>query len=198
MVAEPRGRPWSVEEYLWLERNSPVKHEYVDGIVYALAGGTRAHSRIAMNAGRLLEEALDERPCRVFNSDIKVRVSPRIFRYPDLAVSCDLRDDSAAGEELDYIAYPTFILETLSDSTERQDRTAKFSEYRTIPTFREYMLVAADRIAVQVYRRQSDGDWTLTAYASGDEIVLESIGIHLTVEALYHKVRLPKEHGKTP
>jgi Uma2 family endonuclease len=193
MVAEPQGRSWSVEEYLWLERNSPVKHEYVDGIVYALAGGTRAHSRIAMNAGRLLDEALDERPCRVFNSDIKVRVSPRIFRYPDLAVSCDPRDDSAAGEELDYIAYPTLILKTLSDSTERQDRTAKFAEYRTIPTFREYMLVAADRIAVQVYRRQSDGDWTLTAYASGDEIVLESIGVHLAVDALYHKVRLRTE-----
>ena len=69
MAAERSGRPWTVEEYLWLERNSLVKHEYVDGTVYALAGGTRAQSRIAMNAGRLLEEALDQSPCRVFNSE---------------------------------------------------------------------------------------------------------------------------------
>src|SRR5579884_3555805 len=103
MVAEPQGRRWSVEEYLWLERNSPVKHEFVDGTVYALAGGTRAHSRIAMNAGRLLEEALDESACRVFNSDMKVRISPRIFSYPDLSVSCDARDDNADDEELDFI-----------------------------------------------------------------------------------------------
>src|SRR2546421_6208050 len=75
VVAERSGRPWTVEAYLWLERNSLVKHEYVDGTVYALAGGTRAHSRIAMNAGRLLEEALDESPRRVCNSAIKVRVS---------------------------------------------------------------------------------------------------------------------------
>ncbi len=190
MVAERHGRHWSVDEYLWLERNSLVKHEYVDGAVHALAGGTRAHSRIAINAGRLLEDALEQSPCRVFNSDIKVRVSSRIFRYPDLAVSCDPRDDSLDGEELDYISYPTLILETLSDSTEREDRGAKFAEYRTIPTFREYLLAEANRAVVHVYRRQGDGDWESTSYVAGDEIKLESLGLHLPVSALYHKVRL--------
>jgi Uma2 family endonuclease len=190
MVAEPKGRRWSVEEYLWLERTSAVKHEFVDGTVYALAGGTRAHSRIAINAGRLLDEALDESPCRVFNSDMKVRISPRIFRYPDLAVSCDARDDSADDEELDYISYPTLILETLSDSTAREDRTTKFAEYRTIATFCEYVLAAADRVAVHVYRRQDNDDWVPTSYVDGDEVVLESLGVRLAVRALYHKVRL--------
>lgn len=190
MVTEPQGRRWSVEEYLWLERNSPVKHEFVDGTVYALAGGTRAHSRIATNAGRLLEEALDESTCRVFNSDMKVRISPRVFRYPDLPVSCDARDDNADDEELDFISYPTLILETLSGSTTHEDRTAKFAEYRTIPTFREYILAAADQAAVHVYRRQDDGTWHSTTYTTGDEMVLESIGVRLPVAALYHKVRL--------
>jgi Uma2 family endonuclease len=164
----------------------------VDGIVYALAGGTRAHSRIAMNAGRLLEEALDASPGRVINSDIKVRVTPRIFRYPDLAVSCDPRDDSADGEALDYISYPTLILETLSESAEQHDRSTKCAEYQTIPTFREYVLAEANRATVHVYRRQDDDSWALTSYTAGDEIVLESSGVRLPVAGLYHKVRLAR------
>lgn len=136
------------------------------------------------------EEALEESLCRVFNSDIKVRISSRIFRYPDLAVSCDARDDSAEGEELDYISYPTLILETLSGSTEREDRGSKFTEYRTILTFREYVLAEADRMAVHVYRRQDDNTWTNTLYVAGEEIGLESLAVSLPAAALYHKVRL--------
>lgn len=128
MVAERTGRRWTVEEYLWLEQNSLVKHEYVDGTVYALAGGTRGHSRIVTDAGALLNLALFDGPCRcrVFNSDIKVRIGERIFRYADLAVACDPRDDGYDEEEEDYISYPALILETLSTSTKREDRSAKF------------------------------------------------------------------------
>ena len=190
MVAERNGRPWTVEEYLWLERNSLVKHEYVDGTVYALAGGTRGHSRIAMNAGALLNVALFDSPCRVFNSDIKVRIGPRIFRYADLAVTCDPRDDGYDEEDADYISFPTLILETLSTSTSRQDRSTKFEEYRTIPTFREYVLAEPDRMVVHVYRRQDGGGWSITTYEAADEVPLESLAVRLPVEALYHKVRL--------
>jgi Uma2 family endonuclease len=190
VVAERSGRPWTVEANLWLERNSLVKHEYVDGTVYALAGGTRGHSRIAINAGRLLDEALFDSPCRVFNSDIKVRVSPRIFRYVDLAVTRDPRDDGYDEEDADYISFPTLILETLSTSTRREDRSTKFEEYRTIPTFREYVLAEPDRMTVHVYRRQDDGEWSLATYEAADEVPLESLGVRLSVAALYHKVRL--------
>jgi Uma2 family endonuclease len=190
MVAEPSGRPWTVEDYLWLERNSPVKHEYVNGTVYALAGGTRGHSRIAINAGALLNVALADGPCRVFNSDIKVRINPRIFRYADLAVTCDPRDDGYDEEEKDYISYPTMILETLSTSTSQTDRGTKFEEYRTIPTFREYLLAEPDRMVVHVYRRQDDDEWAHTTYEAADDIPVESLGIHVPVTALYHKVRL--------
>ena len=190
MVAERSGRPWTVEEYLWLERNSLVKHEYVDGTVYALAGGTRAHSRIAMNAGALLNVALVDSPYRVFNSDIKVRVSPRIFRYADLAVTCDPRDDGYDEEDEDYISFPIVILETLSTSTRREDRSTKFEEYRTIPSFREYVLAEPDRMVVHVYRRQDDGSWSLTPYEAADEVPLESLAVRLPVATLYHKVRL--------
>jgi Uma2 family endonuclease len=99
VVAERSGRAWTVEEYLWLERNSLVKHEYVDGTVCALAGRTRAQSRIAMNAGALLEVALVDSPWRVFNSDIKVRIGTRALRYADLAVTCDARDDGYDQED---------------------------------------------------------------------------------------------------
>ena len=190
MVAERSGRPWTVEEYLWLERDSLVKHEYVDGTGYALAGITRAQSRIAMNVGRLLEEALDQSPCRVFNSDIKVRIGTRIFRYADLAVTCDPRDDGYDQEDEDYISFPTVILETLSTSTQREDRSTKFEEYRTIPTFREYVLAEPDRMVVHLYRRQDDGSWSLTPYEAADEVPLESLAVRLPVATLYHKVRL--------
>jgi Uma2 family endonuclease len=190
MVAERSGRPWTVEEYLWLERNSLVKHEYVDGTVYALAGGTRGHSRIAMNAGALLNVALVDSPCRVFNSDIKVRIGTRIFRYADLAVTCDPCDDGYDQEDEDYISFPTLILETLSTSTRREDRSTKFEEYRTIPTFREYVLAEPDRMVVHLYRRQDDSSWSLTTYEAADAVPLESLGVRLPVAALYHKVRL--------
>lgn len=189
MVAERTGRPWTVERYLWLERNSPVKHEYVDGVVYALAGGTRGHSRIAINAGRVLDAALFDSPCRVFNSDIKVRITPRLFRYPDLAVTCDPRDDGYDEEDEDYIRFPTMALEVLSTSTKQEDRGAKFEEYCTIPTLREYVLAEPDRMVVHVYRRQDD-DWALTTYTAADEIALESLEVRIAVTALYHKVRL--------
>jgi Uma2 family endonuclease len=190
MVAERSGRPWTVEEYLWLERNSLVKHEYVDGTVYALAGVTRAESRIAMNAGALLNVALVDGPWRVFISDIKVRIGTRIFRYADLAVTCDPRDDGHDQEDEDYISFPTLILETLSTSTWREDRGTKFEEYRTIPSFREYVLAEPDRMVVHLYRRQDDGEWSLTTYEAADEVPLESLGVRLPVAALYHKVRL--------
>ena len=190
MVAERGGRPWTIEEYLWLARNRLVKHEYVDGTVYALAGVTRAQSRIVINAGALLNMALVDSPCRVFNSDIKVRIGTRIFRYADLAVTCDSRDDGYDQEDEDYISFPTVILETLSTSTRREDRSTKFEEYRTIPTFREYVLSEPDRMVGHVYRRQDDGSWSFTTYEAADEVPLESLAVRLPVAALYHKVRL--------
>ncbi|HZS87341.1 MAG TPA: Uma2 family endonuclease [Chloroflexota bacterium] len=193
MVAEPRR--WTVEEYLWLERTSEVKHEFVDGIVYAQAGGTRAHSRIAINAGVLLDEALADTPCRVFNSDMKIRITPRLYRYPDLAVSCHPADTSIEGEDLDYISFPTVVIEVLSDSTDGADRTEKFDEYRTITTLREYVLVESMRKAVHVHRHAETGTWPTVTYLAGQDIILESLDVRVPVDALYRKVLLPDNSG---
>src|SRR5262249_40559988 len=133
---------------------------------------------------------LDASPCRVFTSDMKVRITPQVFRYPDLSVSCDPGDDSMDQEDLDYITSPTLILETLSDSTAHEDQGTKFAEYRSIPAFRDYVLAAANQMAVRVHRRQDDGTWIPADYGAGDVIELESLGVRLAVSALYHKVRL--------
>jgi Uma2 family endonuclease len=192
MAAHPGERRWSVEEYLWLERTSEVKHEYVEGTVYALAGGTRAHSRIASNAVRLLEEALADSPCRVFTSDMKIRISPVIYRYPDVAVSCHPEDTSVEGEDLDYISLPTLVMEVLSDSTARTDRTGKFEAYRTIPRLREYVLAEAGRKVVHVHRYHPANPWPTVTYLATQEIILKSLAIRISVDALYSKVLLPR------
>ena len=194
MVAEPGGALWTVDEYLRMERQSEIKHEYVNGTVYALAGGTRANSLIAGNLGRALGNALEDSPCRVFDAEIKIRVSATIYRYPDVAVSCDERDAQPEDEGQDAIRFPTVIAEVLSPSTKRRDRTTKFDEYRTIPTLREYVLVEPERMSVQVYRRAADDTWPVTMYQDGDTIALESLAVHLPVTQLYCKVRLP-HHG---
>lgn len=193
MVAEPGGALWSVDEYLRMERQSEIKHEYVNGTVYALAGGTRANSIIAGNLVRALGNALEDSPCRVFDPDIKIRVSATIYRYPDVAVSCDERDAQPEDEDEEEIRFPTVIAEVLSPSTKRRDRTTKFDEYRTIATLREYLLIEPERMSVQVYRRADDGTWPVTAYQGGDTIALESLAVHIPVTALYRKVLLPRQ-----
>lgn len=101
MVANQGERHWGIEEYLWLERTSEVKHEYVEGTVYALAGGTRGHSRIASNAVQLLEDALGDSPCRVFNSDMKIRISlTTMIRLPMRMTNSGTRSIAAESREI--------------------------------------------------------------------------------------------------
>jgi Uma2 family endonuclease len=197
MVAEPGGSLWTVDEYLRMERQSEIKHEYVNGTVYALAGGTRANSLIAGNLSRALGNALEDSPCRVFDADIKIRVSATIYRYPDVAVSCDERDARPEDEGEDAIRFPTVIAEMLSPSTKRRDRTTKFDEYRTIPTLREYVLIEPEHMVVHVYRRAADDTWPVTMYQDGDMMPLESLAVHVPVTALYRKVRLPHQGPDT-
>jgi Uma2 family endonuclease len=92
MVARASRPHWTVEQYLEMERASPVRHEYIDGEVYALAGGTRAHSRLAANLITLLSVALGDGPCQTYSSDMRVQVTPERYVYPDLSVSCAAAD----------------------------------------------------------------------------------------------------------
>ena len=189
MVAQPQPPRWTVEAYLEMERGSTIKHEYLDGHVYAMAGGSRRHSRISVNVTTQLDLILREGACQVYNSDMKVRIDARYYVYPDAAVSCDVRD--TADGEPDSIRYPTVIVEVLSDdSTASYDRGDKFNLlYKRMETLQEYVLVDSQQIAVEVYRRTGE-DWILHSYGNGDEMLLESIAAIIPVNALYQRAAL--------
>lgn len=180
----------TVEAYRELERTSDVRHEYIDGYVYAMAGGTKGHGRIAVNVIAALAPHLGEGPCRVYNSDVKVRLSATRYVYPDVSVSCDERDN--ANDDEDEVRYPRLIVAVLSPSTEDYDRTDKFDYYRACASLQDYVLVNGRRSSVHVYSRGEHGRWIVQPFGSGDEVVFPALGIGLPVDQLYRAVRLPE------
>ena len=190
VVAEPDRLMMSVEDYLTLDRASvEARYEYIDGYVYMLAGGTADHSTMSINLTSLLHSLLRSSPCRVYNSDLKVRLSQRRFVYPDASVSCDQRDRGS----IDIVQFPRLIVEVLSSSTEAYDRGRKFAYYRACPTVQEYVLVDTQQQAVEVYRRQADTLWTLHPFGPGDQVELASLSLSFPIAALYENVELPED-----
>ena len=191
MIAEPNQAPMSVEEYLALDRSSQgVRYEYIDGFVTMLAGGTSNHSRISVNIINQLYMALEGKPCRVFNSDLKVRVSPTRYVYPDVFVSCDANDLERG--DSDIIQHACVVIEVLSPTTEAYDRIKKFSYYRDCPTIQEIVLVSTQEIAVDLYRRANDKLWSLHLFRPGDTVDLRSIKVIMPVAAIYKYVTFDK------
>jgi len=176
----------TVEEYLALDRASPnVRYEYIDGVITMLAGGTINHSRISVNIAGELRTALQNRPCEVFNSDLKVSISKTRYVYPDVSVSCDQRDLRGRG---DIIHNPRVIFEVLSPGTQANDRRQKFTYYRNCPSVQEYVLVSTDEQAVDVYRRATEKLWSLHLFGPGDDVELKSIDVNIPIAAIYNKV----------
>src|SRR5947209_7584047 len=191
MVAQPSPRAMSVDEWRELERtSSDAKHEYIDGQVYLMSGGSRAHGRIGSNVVRTLEDALAGGPCNVYNSDVSVRLSKTRYTYPNVSVTCDERDQPTPDET--EVQFPRIIVEVLSDSTEAYDRGKKFGYYRACPTIDEYVLVASKYQSVEVYRRTAQGWTAYHAYGPGDEIELTSIGVRFPLAAFYRNVVVPE------
>jgi Uma2 family endonuclease len=185
MAAQEEVRqPMTLEEWRALEQTShDVKHEYIDGHVYAMAGGSLAHSRIGINVVRALEDALGEGPCRVYNSDAAARLSPRRYTYPDATVTCDAQDRPTT-ENMEVTA-PRVIVEVLSDSTEAYDRGRKFGYYRACAHVHEYVLIASTYQAVEVYRRTGAGWTAYVSYGPGDTVELQSIAVRIPLATLY-------------
>jgi len=186
MVAQPKIPTFTVAEYLALERASDTKHEYLDGYIYAMAGGTPVHSQIGTNATTALNIALRQSPCIVYNSDVRVRLDETRFVYPDAAVSCDERDRA----ETEEIHYPRLIIEVLSDSTEKDDRGDKFAYYRHGATVEDYLLINHHRVEVERYHRGVDGNWTYHSYGRGENVPIEGLDISCAVDDFYVKVDL--------
>ena len=153
-----------------------------------MAGGSLDHSAIGLNVGRLLQDALEGRPCWVYNSDAATRLSPRRYTFPDASVTCDPRDRGRVTE----VQSPRLIVEMLSDTTEAYDRGDKFSYYRACPSVQEYVLIATKRQAMQVYRRTAQGWTAYQAYGPDDMVQLASLDVHLPVSALYRHSEYPR------
>ena len=176
------------EEYLAFEREADIKHEYYAGEIFAFAGASRQHNLIAGNVYAALHAQLRKRPCEVYPSDMRVRVSPTgLYTYPDVTVVCE--EVQFDDEQADTLLNPTVIVEVLSPSTKDYDRAGKFEQYRKLESLQEYLVIAQDRVHVEQHVRQAKGQWLLSETDRvEDTIDLPSIACHLWVADLYEKV----------
>jgi Uma2 family endonuclease len=186
MVASPQNPNFSPDEYLQIEEQSPIKHEYIDGQLYAMFGASQDHNTISLNLSLALHRHIRGLGCRLFMSDVKVRILERNrFFYPDLAVSCDERDR----ETPLYLRFPNLIVEILSSSTEAFDRGDKFQDYQTIETLHEYVLISSKQQIVQCFRRNDEGLWVMQSYTQQQGIYqFNCVNFSGTLEELYEDV----------
>ncbi len=183
MIEAHRHTVISYAEYLARERVSEIKHEFVNGVAYAMAGGSLEHSRLGVNLASLIQSSLRGRPCVTFNSDARVRISATgRSTYPDISVVCGQVQN--ASDDPDAITNPTVIVEILSDSTEASDRGDKFAHYRRLPSLQHYVLVSQSVARVEVFTRQGDS-WVLTDAGEGQWLKLESLGAAIAVDDVY-------------
>lgn len=181
------GLSWlTVEEYFKFEQDAEIRHEYVAGQIFAMAGASEEHNLIVGNIFALLRPHLRGSPCRTFVSDMKVKVKLQtadIFYYPDLLVTCDRNDN-----ERYFKTSPNLIVEVLSDSTTTTDRREKRINYQTLESLQEYVLVSQDTIRVEIYRRDDNGNWTVETLDQDDNLQLNSVGLSLTMADIYEDV----------
>jgi Uma2 family endonuclease len=185
----------SREEYLAFERASEIKHEYADGEIFAMTGGTRAHSLVGGNVLGEIRAALSERDCEVHGSDMRIKIpATGRYVYPDASVVCGeaLFED----DEEDTLLNPKVIVEVLSKSTEPYDRGDKFENYQSLASLREYVLLSQKKVRVEHYSLQPDSTWILRVLGAGERLALPSIGCEIAVDRIYLKVfkKSPQRH----
>lgn len=179
----------SEEGYLEGEKAAKVKHEYVAGEVFAMAGASKAHVTITINLAALLRTACRGKPCRTFAADMKVHAATSsAYYYPDVVVTCSSRD-LAADSPAYYLKAPALIVEVLSESTERIDRREKLLAYQQIDSLEHYLLVDQDKVEVEHYHRTSAG-WVRDILSSGDQLALPMLDLVLGVEQIYEDTGL--------
>ena len=173
------------EEYFIWEEQQLLRHEYLSGEVYAISGETQNHGRLTSNIIFILKVHLRGGGCQVGNSDCRVNIfETKDYVYPDVSVTCDDRDRTA----IQAIQYPCLIVEVLSASTASYDRGDKFRMYRRNPSLQDYVLIDAEKIAIDLYRKNDRGNWEIFNYQSGDNIDLQSIGLSFPIESVYEDI----------
>ncbi len=195
MIAAKENSPQlTPEEYFAWEEKQLEKHEYIDGQVYAMSGGSVNHGRIAIRFTAMFDAHLDNRSCITGNSEIKVNiVETTNYTYPDVSVTCDDRDKATT----QYITYPCLIVEVLSKSTEAYDRGGKFRMYRHNPVLQDYLLVSSISIEMDLYQKNDAGEWLIVNYKEGDTIELKSINFSFAIEQVYRSLNLNPESELT-
>jgi Uma2 family endonuclease len=172
------------EQYLAMEREAEFRSEFHSGQMFVMAGGSFNHSALSNRMGSLLDQHVPA-GCRTLNSEMRIKVSAAgLYTYPDCAVVCG--NPEFFGDKQDVLLNPLLIVEVLSPSTEAYDRGKKFELYRTIPSFREYLLVHQDRRHVEYYSKQDDGSWLLREHSGAEAVIaLERVGVLIGLGDLY-------------
>ena len=175
---------YTYSDYVALEEQSPTKHEFLDGEIYAMAGGSEEHSALAAETLRILGNAIGDQLCRVHTSDLRIYVEASgLATFADGAVICgpfQQHEPSPKATALN----PTVLLEVTSDSSEEYDNTAKLEYYRTIPTLRDYIIISHRERRIIAHTRR-DGEWTTRVAIAGGRVSVESIGAELAVDEIY-------------
>ncbi len=186
-MGEPAQKlTYTFAEYIALEEKSDTKHELINGEIYATAHGTPEHSRLSARMIVALDKALAGRPCEVFTSDMRVRVmATGLATYPDVAVVCGKLEIDP--ENRNTITNPILLVEVLSDSTEKYDRTDKFKHYVRLPSLRDYLLVDQHEPRIEHYVRNDNGTWTWREVTPPESVRL-SIGVEIPVADVYRTV----------
>ena len=176
----------TVSEYLQLELESEIRHEYVVGEVYAMVGASKNHNRIVANIYVKLHQHLKGSGCEAFFSDMKVKIEELdIFYYPDISVTCNSKD-----QEKYFLKYPCLLVEVLSAATKRIDKNEKLVNYLEINSLQEYVIVSQDRVKVEIYRKDESGNWNVTVFGETDVLNLESVGLKMTMAEVYEDVEI--------
>jgi len=196
MIAAKDNSPHlTPEEYFAWEEQQLEKYEYIEGHVYAMGGGSKNHSLIAVKLTTLLFNHLEGSGCETGNSDLRVNIAEtHNYTYPDASVTCDERDKNTS----EYITYPCLIVEVLSKSTEAYDRGGKFRMYRQNPALIDYLLVSSTQIAMDLYHKNDAGEWLILNYQEGDTIELKSVNLSFPIEQVYRGLNLMPESWAWP
>jgi Uma2 family endonuclease len=173
-------------DYVALEQDSPTKHEFLDGEIYAMSGGTEEHSALAAEELYVLTAAVRNRPCRVHTSDLRIYVEAAgLATFPDGAVICGPLQQHEASPKATALN-PTVLVEVTSNSSEEYDTTEKLEFYRTIPTLSDYIIVSHRERRITVHSRH-DGEWTANTAIAGGKVAVSSVGAELAVDEVYRE-----------
>lgn len=174
-----------MEEYLEGELAGEIKHEYIYGEVYAMAGTSDRHNRIAGNIFSKIDNHVGDSEGETFIESVKLKADAQTFYYPDVMVACDRAPESAY-----YREEPILVVEILSPSTERTDRNEKLTVYKNISGLQEYVIIWQEKIQIEIHRRQPDGNWLTFIYDDNDEeIELQSLNLKIKIQEIYRRVR---------